>query len=173
MQSPVDTLKQLATQFGWAEQVLGEQFWSNVLGNLKASGQQMPGMATGSGAQVAQSPRQTAVFPPLEIYTTGQEVVLTAALPGLGSPDHAAVYLTGPRELVLEAFVQPEPAVGMSLLRERPTGYFTRTVTLPTAVAPQSGRVRFADGLLEVRLPAVNGSAAASGISVIQVPPTG
>lgn len=170
MHSPVDTLKQLATQFGWAEQVLGEQFWSNVLGSMKASGQQPPGMAPGPGAQAA---RPTAAFPPLEIYTTGQEVVLTAALPGLASPDHAAVYLTGPRELVLEAFVQPEPAVGMSLLRERPTGYFTRTVTLPTAVAPQSGRVRFADGLLEVRLPAVDGSAGASGISVIQVTPSG
>jgi len=95
-------------------------------------------------------PRGT--FPGVNIYQHDDAVVLTAEVPGLQPEDldltvvNDSVTLTGRR---------PEtdaPQDNRLYRRERPAGPFSRTVTLPEAIDPNSVKAEYRNGILRVQM---------------------
>jgi HSP20 family protein len=95
-------------------------------------------------------PRGT--FPAINLYQQNDAVVLTAEVPGV-EPDsldltvlHDSVTLKGRRE------EKDMPDNNRPYRRERPQGAFTRTVTLPEAINPDSVQAEYTNGVLKVRM---------------------
>ncbi|HSV98954.1 MAG TPA: Hsp20/alpha crystallin family protein [Sedimentisphaerales bacterium] len=95
-------------------------------------------------------PRGT--FPAINMYQQDDGVLLMAEIPGV-EPDsldltvlNDSVTLKGRRE------EKDIPESGRMYRRERTQGPFTRTVTLPEAINPDSVQARYADGVLTVRM---------------------
>jgi HSP20 family protein len=94
-------------------------------------------------------PRGT--FPPINVYNQGDKSVLVAEVPGI-DPDKLGltvlddtVTLTGTRE--------PEDDRNAQVFRrERPVGEFSRTITLPDAVNPDTVKAEYQDGVLRVTM---------------------
>lgn len=108
----------------------------------------------------------------MELYATPAEVLLYAALPGLAGPEHVAVTLLSPTELVLEAYVAPD-APGLPLHCERQTGYCYRALAVPVPVRPEGARAHYRDGILELRLPRSEPGTGTGTVSLLQVDPVG
>jgi len=95
-------------------------------------------------------PRGT--FPAFNIYQQDDAVVLTAEVPGIEPQDldltvlHDSVTLTGRR---VEA---ESPKDNRFYRRERPAGPFSRTVTLPDTVDPNSVKAEYRNGILRVQM---------------------
>jgi HSP20 family protein len=97
---------------------------------------------------------RSTVFPPVNLYETDSDWVLTAEVPGLRpealdvSVDGARVTLRGERKIEIPD--QPGTSVHR---RERQAGIFRRTFELPSA--PQSDKIEatYRHGVLRVRLP--------------------
>jgi HSP20 family protein len=94
-------------------------------------------------------PRGT--FPPINVYNQGDKSVLVAEVPGI-DPEKLGltvlddtVTLTGTREAEDEAQAQV-------FRRERPVGEFSRTITLPDAVNPNTVKAEYEDGVLRVTM---------------------
>lgn len=94
-------------------------------------------------------PRGT--FPPINVYNQGDKSVLVAEVPGI-EPEKLGltvlddtVTLTGTREAEDDAHAQV-------FRRERPVGEFSRTVTLPDAVNPNTVKAEYDDGVLRVTM---------------------
>jgi len=94
-------------------------------------------------------PRGT--FPPINVYNQGDKSVLVAEVPGI-DPEKLGltvlddtVTLTGTREAEDEARAQV-------FRRERPVGEFSRTITLPDAVNPNTVKAEYQDGVLRVTM---------------------
>lgn len=91
--------------------------------------------------------------PSIDVYETGDEVVVKAELPGIAPEDidlrvtEEAVSLKG--EMRQD---QEERREGF-YRRERRLGSFYRVVPLPAPVEPQKARATFRHGVLEVRAP--------------------
>lgn len=163
--TPADAMRQLEEQMGWLQQFMGEDFWSQVQQVAR------PGQKAVAGAP-APAQRGPAGMPPVEVYATATEVVVTALLPGLSGPDQVAASLATPLELVLEAFLPTPPPASVTLHRECPTGYCARTVSLPTAVNPQGIRAAYIDGCLELRLLRTEPGPQSAELTLLQVPRT-
>ncbi|MBN1506941.1 MAG: Hsp20/alpha crystallin family protein [Sedimentisphaerales bacterium] len=95
-------------------------------------------------------PRGT--FPAVNVYEQGDGIVLMAEVPGV-KPEQLdlsvlgdAVTLTGKREQ------EKLPDGQRFCRRERPMGSFTRTVTLPDAINPDSVRAEYNNGVLTVHM---------------------
>jgi HSP20 family protein len=93
---------------------------------------------------------------PLDVYATGDEVVLIAAVPGLRPDDieitinQGTVTLSGSTPNV----AQSEGAKNATwYLHELPHGTFTRSVTLPIEVDAAKADAAFEQGILRLRLP--------------------
>lgn len=95
-------------------------------------------------------PRGT--FPAINIYQQDDAILLMAEVPGVepGSLDltvlNDSVTLKGRRE------EKDIPDNNRSYRRERPQGAFSRTVTLPEAINPDSVKAQYADGVLTIRM---------------------
>ena len=94
-------------------------------------------------------PRGT--FPPINVYNQGDKSVLVAEVPGI-DPEKLGltvlddtVTLTGTRETENDARAQV-------FRRERPAGEFSRTITLPDAVNPNTVKAEYQDGVLRVTM---------------------
>jgi HSP20 family protein len=112
---------------------------------------EMDRMLSGMGRplEIRSVPRGT--FPAINIYDQGEATVMVAEIPGLKPEDldvtivHDTVTLKGKRER--------EAAEGSRYYRrERISGEFARTITLPNLVDPDKVKADYADGVLTVRM---------------------
>lgn len=164
MQNPFDSLRHLAEQLNWVNQMISPEMMAQVregAPSLKETGERPraprpPLPAQGGG-------------PPIEIYVTAEAVVLCAALPGLTSPEQVWVSLLGPREVLLEAYLPPYTAGGALLHQERFTGYCHRIVTLPATIRPEPPATSYIDGMLQCRFPRLAQDGESPGVAVLQV----
>jgi len=94
-------------------------------------------------------PRGT--FPAINVYDQGQATLLLAEIPGVKAEDvdvtvlNDTVTLRGRRE-------SEAPHGNRFYRRERTSGEFARTVTLPNPVDPDRVKAEYADGVLVVRM---------------------
>lgn len=94
-------------------------------------------------------PRGT--FPPINIYNQGDKAILIAEIPGLSSKDIELTVLGD--SVTLKGERKEEIANDIAFYRkERPTGAFSRTVTLPDSVDPDSVKATYKNGVLKVQM---------------------
>jgi len=94
-------------------------------------------------------PRGT--FPPINIYNQDDTAILTAEAPGFNAED---IELTVLGDSVTLKGERKEPTTEDERFyrKERPTGTFTRTVTLPDSVDPDSVKATYNNGVLKVQM---------------------
>ncbi|RPJ27274.1 MAG: Hsp20/alpha crystallin family protein [Planctomycetaceae bacterium] len=104
----------------------------------------------GQPVGVRSVPRGT--FPAVNVYEQGDKVVLMAEIPGV-KPEQLDLTVLGD-SVTLKGRRQEEdlPDGERFYRRERPVGAFTRTVTLPEAINPDSVQAQYKDGVLKVRM---------------------
>lgn len=97
-------------------------------------------------------PGMGGTFPAVNLYDTGEDIVLAVEAPGVKKEDlgvelrEQVLTLTGSR--------QPSGTEGAALLRgESPYGDFTRIVRIPVQVQSERIEAKFKDGILSVRMP--------------------
>ncbi len=91
---------------------------------------------------------------PLDVRETADEYVIEAAVPGV-RPEDVQIQAMG-NTLTISGEVKEAPEErrqGQWLVRERRTGRFARTVTLPGPVAADRAEATFEHGVLTVHLP--------------------
>ena len=128
------------------DRLFNESFWNSPFRTLWAS--TWPGSGTGNG--------YTTWPLPLDVYATQDEVVIIAAVPGLGPDDVQITYNQG-----VVSFSGQLPNVASSeegknatwYLHELPYGSFQRAVTLPFEIDAEAAEATFQHGVLHLRLP--------------------
>ncbi len=104
------------------------------------------------GARASRGAR-AGVFPPVNLYETEREYVLTAEVPGLRGED-LDVTLDGQRLTLRGERRIDAPAENVSVhRRERQAGVFHRTVALPENVDREKVEATYRHGVLVVRIP--------------------
>jgi len=104
---------------------------------------------SGSPLGLRSVPRGT--FPAMNVYDSGDSVVLTAEIPGVKTDDldlsvlSDSVTLKGQRK---EAAAEND----RYYRKERMTGSFSRTITLPDPVDPDSVKAEYNHGVLKVTM---------------------
>lgn len=161
MQNPLDALQHMSEQMGWLGQFLGEDFWAHVRAAADAG---VAAAAPGGDRPAA------GTFPPVDMYVTPGEVVVSMALPGLAGPQAVCVTMAGPLEVVVEGFVPPECPMDLTLQRERFCGYFARSLVMPVPVASGEARASYRDGILELRLARSTAGGPGENVQVLSVP---
>lgn len=113
-----------------ANQVLGEEFWSEIASLLPNTG------------------------PRVDIYYTSSAVVVLAEIPGLRSQEQIRIFLEG-QQLIIEGDIPriyPVPENRVTL-KERFFGNFRRALALPKIVSPSGMKANYSEGLLMIELP--------------------
>jgi len=95
-------------------------------------------------------PRGT--FPAINIYEQNDALVLIAEAPGV-KPDELELTVLND-SLSLKGQRQESAVQGANRMhrRERPAGAFSRTVTLPESINPDSVQAEYTNGVLRVRM---------------------
>ena len=91
--------------------------------------------------------------PPVEIYDTGDAIMVRVELPGVAKEDlHVELH---ENTLTLRGERKPDASIkeGQYYRQERAYGPFQRTFLLPAQVDSQKVQATSKDGLLELRLP--------------------
>ncbi len=88
---------------------------------------------------------------PLDVYTTPEEIVIVASLPGL-TPDEVDVTIDGDR-LTIRGDLRPPLENVDYLFQERAYGPFSRTLTLNVPVNTDEADALFENGILRLTLP--------------------
>lgn len=97
--------------------------------------------------------RRAAGFPPLNIWSNEEELVLTAEVPGI-SPDEIDISVVGENLTISGERTLDAPEEGVRYHRqERGAGTFSRTVQLPFPVDVDQVKAVFENGVLRVTLP--------------------
>ena len=93
------------------------------------------------------------INPPLDVHETADELVVTAALPGMKADD-VEITMTG-QTLTLRGEFKADEQINKDqyLYRERRYGSFNRTVQLPVRVQGEKADATFVDGVLTLRIP--------------------
>jgi len=89
----------------------------------------------------------------LDMYETGNEVVVKAALPGLSAEEVEIEERQGVLFIKAESQGESEREEGGWHIRERHAGAWQRAVRLPAAVKGAQAQAELVDGVLTVRLP--------------------
>ena len=88
---------------------------------------------------------------PLDVYTTAEEIVITASLPGL-TPDEVEIRIEGD-----SLSIRGEPRLPLEnvdyLFQEREYGVLSRTLTLNVPVDESKAEAVFENGVLTLTLP--------------------
>jgi HSP20 family protein len=94
-----------------------------------------------------------ALTPPLDLYETGDNLVLSLALPGV-KPEDVNITITG-QTLQLRGEFKTDGSVKRDeyLHRERRFGTFNRQLELPIRVKGDEARAAFEDGVLTLTIP--------------------
>jgi HSP20 family protein len=91
--------------------------------------------------------------PALDVHETGDDIVVTAALPGLKAED-VDITITGQTLSIRGEFKADEKVErGQYLYRERRHGSFHRQLQLPVRVQGDAANATFEDGLLTLTIP--------------------
>jgi len=104
-----------------------------------------------SGAPLGLRSVPRGTFPAINLYDRGDSVMLTAEIPGVKTDDldltvlNDSVTLKGQRN---NAAAENE----RYYRRERPNGSFSRTITLPDPVNPDSVKAEYKNGVLKVTM---------------------
>lgn len=94
-----------------------------------------------------------AAYPPLNVWEDDDNLYVEAELPGL-SADAIDVAVAEGDQLTIAGERKPcRPDAGVRVRQECGYGRFTRTVTLPTMVDPDSVEARYEAGVLTLTLP--------------------
>ena len=97
--------------------------------------------------------RTAGVFPPVNIYDDGEGFLVRAEMPGI-ERDELDVSAKGDQVTIRGARRIPEAGETASYhRRERDSGTFRRSVTMPDAVDPDKVRATYRNGVLEVYAP--------------------
>ena len=93
------------------------------------------------------------VTPAIDVHQTEDEIVVTAALPGMKAED-VEITMTG-QSLTLRGELKADEEVKREqyLYRERRYGAFSRSVQLPVRVQGDKADASFSDGVLTLRIP--------------------
>lgn len=100
---------------------------------------------------------------PLDVYTTPDEIVITASLPGL-TPDEVDIVIEGDT-LTIRGELRPPLENVEYLFQERVYGPFSRTLTLNVPIDVDKAEAVFENGVLTLTLP----KAAETRPKVIQI----
>ena len=94
-----------------------------------------------------------AITPPIDVHETGDELVVTASLPGVKAED-VDITMTG-QNLTLRGELKENDEIKREqyLYRERRTGSWSRSLQLPVRVQGDKAEATFADGILTLRIP--------------------
>ena len=94
-----------------------------------------------------------AVSPALDVHQTADEIVVTAALPGI-KPRDVEITLTG-QTLLIRGELKADEKVERDqyLYRERRYGTFSRQLQLPVRVEGDKSQATFENGVLTLRIP--------------------
>lgn len=96
-------------------------------------------------------PEERALRLPLDAYATDEEVVITAAVPGL-DPDQVDITLAD--DLLTISGVLRAPLENVRyLFQERPYGKFSRSVRINVGIDAERAEAKFEKGILMVILP--------------------
>ena len=102
----------------------------------------------------ARAPAAGNVYPPVNLYETGEDFILMAELPGVRREDLEItieanrITLRGERKIVY-----PTDEGSSVHRRERESGIFRRTFEFPVPVDSEKAEALYRDGMLRVRLP--------------------
>ncbi len=88
---------------------------------------------------------------PLDVYTTPEEVVITAPLAGV-KPEDVDITIEGDT-ITIKGEVKPPVENVEYLLQERRYGPFSRTIRLDIPVEPSKAEASFENGLLTITIP--------------------
>jgi HSP20 family protein len=88
---------------------------------------------------------------PLDVYTTPEEIVIAASLPGL-TPDEVDIVIECDA-LTIRGALRPPLGNVEYLFQERPYGEFSRTLTLNVPVEADKAEAAFENGVLTLTLP--------------------
>ena len=93
------------------------------------------------------------ITPAIDVHATDDEIVVTAALPGMRAED-VEITLTG-QSLTLRGETKADESIERDqyLFRERRFGTFSRSFELPVRVQSEKADASFADGVLTLRIP--------------------
>ena len=91
--------------------------------------------------------------PPIDVHETADEIVVTAALPGMKADD-VEITMTG-QTLTMRGEFKADDRIEKDqyLYRERRFGSFSRTVQLPVRVEGDRAQAEFSDGVLRLSIP--------------------
>jgi HSP20 family protein len=106
----------------------------------------------GAGSYASPSSYAVPTFPALNLWEDGDNIFLSAELPGLSLED-LEIYVTGNTQLTIKGerrFTPPERAIRHR--QERGFGKFTRVLTLPFAVNADNVEARLENGILNLKL---------------------
>ena len=91
--------------------------------------------------------------PPIDVHETADEIVVTAALPGMKADD-VEITMTGQTLTMRGEFkADDEIEKDQYLYRERRFGSFSRTLQLPVRVEGDRAQADFTDGVLQLSIP--------------------
>jgi len=107
---------------------------------------------TALGAPVTRTPGAEWA-PAVDVTTEGENMVIRAELPGLKREDVDLTVANGVLTVSGERKQEEEREEGGYLIKERRSGSFRRTMTLPEGVRTEDIKARFEDGVLEVTMP--------------------
>lgn len=91
--------------------------------------------------------------PALDVHETADDIVVTAALPGVKADD-VEITMTG-QDLQLRGEIKADEKVERDqyIYRERRYGSFSRSIQLPVRVEGDQAQATFEDGVLTLRIP--------------------
>jgi HSP20 family protein len=94
-----------------------------------------------------------AISPAVDVHETPDEIVVTAALPGMKADD-VEITMTG-QNLHLRGEFKADEEISRDqyLYRERRFGSFSRSIQLPVRVQGDRAEATFTDGVLTLRIP--------------------
>jgi HSP20 family protein len=93
------------------------------------------------------------VEPSLDVYETGNDVVVKVALPGM-KPEDVDITLTGDVLTISgETTEETENKEKNYIRRERHFGSFTRSITLPEGLQADKAEAKFENGVLTLTIP--------------------
>jgi HSP20 family protein len=94
----------------------------------------------------------TAWIPTMDIFATGEDVVIRCELAGIGRDDVAISFENGALTIDGERTGAPDEEGTTYYVRERRYGAFRRTINLPEGIDKGDIAANLGDGLLEIRV---------------------
>lgn len=91
-------------------------------------------------------------YPPLNVFAKDEDFIVVAELPGIRKED-LDIQVKGNRLRIAGAKAVDYPEKASLHRRERPTGQFDRTISIPVEIDPDGVKAEYRDGVLAVYLP--------------------